>query len=258
MRYSVYSVQRYIPLALAVLIGIGLAFFAARQMLRYTETHKETVRVPVPAHDIASYMVIGSKDLIWREVVRGGEEIGAVKTPSKIVGKVALYPLYRGEQIREERLGDTKDLMERRIVSVNIDVGRCVGGSISPGDLVDVWWVDEVSTPGIDWVLAVPDAVVLDVRDSNGRSVVSAGGGVIQQAQQVVSGGAAVSGPPAIAVLAVKREDVPKMVGGAHPRSDQVILVKKFAPGGEVSQVEVASGGGEAAFEEESGEDWQS
>lgn len=241
MRFKSY--RRYLPLILAVAVGLALAVFATKQMMTYVNTHRETVRVPVPAHNIAPYTVIGSGDLTWREVVKGGEDPGAVRDPGEAVGKIALSPLYKGEQIRKERLGDAELLAGRQVVSVSVDLGRCVGGTIKPGDLADVWWVDDSSTPGLGWTLVASDAVVLDVRDSSGKSVVPAEAGLVQ----ALGADVAPAGPPAVAVLAVKEADVSRVVGGALPKSQNIVLAKKFAPGGSV----VPQSAAETAAEEE-------
>jgi pilus assembly protein CpaB len=207
-----------------------VALFSARYMMAYVSTHRETVRVPVAARDIPPYTVLTSQDVTWRDVVKGGEEPGAVRDPAEAVGKMALAALYRNEQIRKERLADPGLAAGRQVVSLNVDVTRCVGGLLRAGDLVDVWWVPDPAAPGM-WTLAAVDAVVLDLRDSTGKSVLAQEGFV----QQALSGGAPSGGPPAVAVLAVRAEDVPRVVGGASPRSQNAVLTKKFSLGGGAS-----------------------
>lgn len=211
------------PFLLAVAVGILVALFAAKQMIVYVNLHKETVLVPVPARTIPPYTVIGSGDLTWREVVKGGEEIGAVRDPSEAVGKIALVPLYKGEQIRKERLGDASLVADRQVVALNVDVARSVGGTLVPGDHVDIWWVVEGAPPGTGWQLAASDAVLLDLEDSAGRSLTA-------RKQSLLGAQGEQPSTPAVAVVAVKGEDVPKVVGGALPKSTSIVLVKKFAP----------------------------
>lgn len=228
------SLRHHLPLLVAVVIGLAVAAFSARYLMVYVNTHRETVRVPVPARDIPPYTVISSQDLTWRDIVKGGEEPGAVKAPEEAVGKLALATLYRGEQIRKERLADPSLVAGRQVVSLNVDVARCVGGSLKAGDLVDVWWVTDPNLAA-GWALAASDAVVLDVRDSTGKSVLPAGGFI----QQALGGAApsAPSNPPAVVVLAVKSGDVPRVVGGASPKSQNVVLTKKFTAGGAANAV---------------------
>ncbi|MGB9886809.1 MAG: Flp pilus assembly protein CpaB [Moorellales bacterium] len=212
------------PLLLAAAVGILVAAFAAKQMIVFVNTHRETVQVPVPARDIPPYAIISETDLEWREIVKGGEEPGAVRDPSEAIGKVALAPLYRGEQIRRERLGDAGSIVGRRVVALNVDVARSVGGMLAPGDLVDVWWVVEGLPPEAGWHLAAADAVLVDLKDSAGRSVLARERARLlqQQPEQQTA--------PAVAVVAVKAEEVSKVVGGALPRSANIVLVKKFRP----------------------------
>lgn len=228
MRVSVGGISgtlgRRWPFLLAAVVGILVALFAARQMAVYVNLHKETVQVPVPTRDIPPYSVIASTDLAWREVVKGGEEIGAVRDPSEAVGKMALVPLYRGEQIRKERLGDAASVADRQVVALNVDVTRSVGGMLAPGDLVDLWWAAEGAAPEAESRLIAVDAVLLDLKDSAGRSVLVKGKpGILGQPEQQQSA-------PAVVVLAVRTEDVSKVVGGALPKSANIVLVKKFSP----------------------------
>lgn len=219
------GLHRHIPLAIAIAVGLAFALASARYMLAYMNTHIETVQVPVSARDIPPYTVISSSDIAWRETIKGGEEPGMVRDPSEAVGKLALTTLYTNEQIRKERLADPNLVEGKQIVSINVDVARSVGGSLRAGDLVDVWWVTDPALP--NWTLAAANAVVMDIRDSAGRSVIPSGGGIVQQAL-----GAAApvqSSPPAVAVLAVRTEDVPKVVGGASPKSQNVVLAKKYS-----------------------------
>lgn len=221
------GLRRHIPLIIAAILGLTVALVSGKYMLTYVNTHKETVRVPVPAREIAPYTTIIPDDIIWREIIKGGEDPSAVHEPSEVVGKLVLTPLYRNEQIRKERLLDPKLVANKQIISLNIDVARSVGGSLRAGDLVDVWWVVDPAFP--NWSLAAVDAVVMDIRDSAGRLVSPTGGGVTQQALEAAV--PSQPSPPAVAVLAVRSEDVMKVVGGASPKSQNVVLSKKFVPG---------------------------
>ncbi|SMB96511.1 Flp pilus assembly protein RcpC/CpaB [Thermanaeromonas toyohensis ToBE] len=230
MRFSVkspkfYAFRNQVPLIVAIVVGLAVALGSARFLLGYAKTQHETVRVPVPARDIAPYTVISPGDITWRDVIKGAEEAGAVRDPREVVGRVALSPLYRGEQIRKERLADPSFVTGRQVVAVSIDVARCVGGILVAGDLVDVWWVPDPGQPE-RWVLVATDAVVLDVRDSSGRTVLPQGGLVQQAIGGVVQ--SSPSNPPAVAVLAVRTEEVQKVIGGASPKSQFVVLAKKF------------------------------
>ena len=230
LNLSLPGLRAHLPTVAAVVIGLAVALLSTKYMLGYVNTHRETVRVPVLVRDVAPYTVISAEDVGWREIVKGGEEPGAARDPSEVIGKLALSALYKDEQISKERLGDPSLVAGRQIISLNVDVTRSVGGWLRAGDLVDIWWVSDAGQPGAGWSLAATDAVVLDVRDSAGRSVIPRAVPV----QQLIAGApqAQPANPPAVAVLAVKNEDVPRVVGGASPKSQNIVLTKKFAQGG--------------------------
>lgn len=235
MNFRRSGFRRSWPTLLAVVIGLIVAFIAAYQLRQYTNTHVETVRVPVPARDIPPYTVITSGDLTWRIVVKGGEEPGAIRDPSDAVGRLALSTLYKNEQIKKERLIDAKLVKDKQIVSVNVDIARSIGGSLQAGDLVDVWWVpaDSSTEPGVGWMKIASNTIVLDVRDSSGKSVFQQGGVV----QQALAGSIGVPAtPPAVAILVVDSTEVPKIIGGASPKSQSIVLSKKFVPTEETVQ----------------------
>lgn len=224
-----FDLKSSIPLLLAVVGGLLVAFLAGRFYLQYVNTHRETVSVVVPARDIPPYTVISEADLTTTPIPVGGEDPAAARDASEVVGRLTLHPLYKGEQVRRERLVDPSVVRDRQVVSVSVDVARCVGGSLQPGSLVDVWWVNDPAVPGT-WQLVAADAVVLDLKDSSGKSVVQQQGSVIQQV--VTGGGQGPASPPAVAVLAVKTPDVPRVVGGASMKSQNIVLAKKYSEGG--------------------------
>jgi len=237
-----FNIRRNWPTLAAVVIGIAVALVAAYQLYRYTSTHKEMVRVPVPVRDIPPYTVLSSADIGWRAVVKGGEEPGAVRDPSEAVGKLTLSALYQNEQIKRERLADAKLVKDKQIISVNVDVTRSVGGSLRVGDLVDVWWIPtegSMQTPGVGWIKVAANAVVLDIRDSSGKSVLAQQEGVVQQALAGSMGAPAT--PPAVVILAIDSKDVSRVIGGASPKSQNIVLSKKFAATADQVQLQQSS-----------------
>lgn len=218
------SLRRAWPLLLSIVCGLGIAVFGAYQYQEYVQTHRETVKVIVASHNIMPYSVITPADLTEKQVVQGMEVPDAVVSADEAVGKIALTLLYGGEQIRRDKLG-TKELhQDRQIVGVNINVARAAGGWLRPGDLVDVWWVpsgSQMEAPGAGWFLAAESAIVLDIRDSSGKSL-------FDHQQNSVIPNASQSAGPAVAVLAVKEDQVQRVVGGAAPNSQNVVLTLKF------------------------------
>jgi len=221
--------RQHLPLVIAIVAGLAVALLSAKYLYVYVNTNKEMTRVPVPARNIAPYMVIEQQDVTWKEIVKGAEEQGCISDPSEAVGKISLSPLYQGEQIRRERLADASLLSGKQVVSINVDVARCVGGALKMGDLINVWWVIDPNLPS-GWQLAAVDAVVLDIRDSSGKSLLAQ-----QTPIQSLAAGVspAPSAPPAVAIIAVRAQDISRVVGGASPKSQNAVLVKKYAPGGD-------------------------
>lgn len=224
-KLSLYGLRRRWPVIVAVIIGIAAAFFATTQLQTYMNTHVETTRMPVPVRNIAPYVEITTEDIGWRNVVKGGEEPGAIKDPAEAVGKISLSTLYKNEQVKKERLADASLIKDKQIVSVNVDVARSVGGWLQAGDTVDVWWIQDGSISPGSWIKVAANAVVLDLRDSAGRSLLVKGG-VLQQSVGEVAGNTT---PPAVAVLAVSSSDVSRVIGGASPKSQNIVLSKKFS-----------------------------
>ncbi|MCL6639340.1 MAG: SAF domain-containing protein [Firmicutes bacterium] len=229
--------RQHLPLLTALVVGLAVALVSAKYLYTYVNTNKEMTRVPVPAYNIPPYTVITPQDITWKEVVKGAEEPGTISDPSEAAGKISLSTLYQGEQIRRERLADAGLLLNRQVLSINVDVTRCVGGALKMGDLVNVWWVIDPSQP-TGWQLAAADAVVLDIRDSAGRSLLAQQGPV--QSLSATFSQVQSSAPPAVVIMAVYPQDVSRIVGGASPKSQNAVLVKKYAQGREeVSDVAV-------------------
>jgi Flp pilus assembly protein CpaB len=215
------------PLIGAIAVGLIVAGFGGTQYKNYVNSNRETVRVLVPAKNIPPYTALRSGDFKWETIAKGGETPGTVTDTEQLKGKISLSTLYQGEQIKIERVGDASLAEGKQLVSANIDITRSLGGWLAPGDLVDVWWIpsdSSMDTPGAGWQKVAPNAIVLDIRDSSGKSIYQSTvqAGIMQSALN------APASPPAVAILAVRTEDVPRVVGGASPNSQNVILAKKF------------------------------
>lgn len=235
--------RKKIPLTLvaAIVIGLVVAGASSLYLFRYASSQQPTDRAPVPNRDILAYEEITLKDLEWRTIPAGGFEPGAAKTPEEIVGKIAMTTLYKGEQIRLERLtGRAEFDASQQLIAVNVDLTRSGGGNINPGDLVDVYWLEGGQVPGS---LVARDAVVISVRDAQGRLIAGQAGGsgisLLPEGQTPPL--------PAVATLAVKPAEVGLTVRGAWGDSANIVLVKKFRPLGAAS----ASGLGQQTNESE-------
>jgi len=227
LRFAKPNLRVRWPLVGAVAVGLIVAGFGGVQYKNYVNAHKETVQVIVPARNIPPYTRLQPGDFKWETIAKGGEAPGTVTDESQLKGKISLTTLYRGEQIKVERVGDASLAEGKQVIAVGIDITRCVGGWLSPGDLVDAWWIPSESSmnaPGAGWTRVAVNAVVLDLRDSSGKSIyeTSVQAGIMQSAIN------APATPPAVAILAVHTEDVPRVIGGASPISKNIVLARKF------------------------------
>lgn len=209
------------PLVAAAAVGIAVAVAATLFLLRFAAERQPTAVVPVPRRDIAPYTEIAPGDLEWRTIPANGFEPGAVRDPGQIVGRLSLAPLYRGEQIRAERLAPKGFAPDVQLVTVNVDLTRSGGGEIRPGDLVDVYWLTGDQAPA---ALVARDARVVEFLDAQGRPAGR------EPAPALLSGQVSQPALPAIVTLAVRPEEVGQLVRGAWHDSKAVVLVKKFRP----------------------------
>jgi Flp pilus assembly protein CpaB len=224
------------PIIAAVVFGLLVSAIAATRLMCYTSTHVAMENVSVMAHDVSPYTVLQVSDITIQQEVKGSRQPGTISDPSEAIGKMTTSAIFKSEQIETKRLADAKIAQGKQIVSVNIDLARSVGGWLQPGDIVDAWWIPSegnIQTPGIGWVQVATNAVVLDLKDSTGKSLFT-GGGTIQQA--LVNTVSTAAGSPAIVVLAVNAGDVGRVVGGAIPKSESIVLVKKFSQEPEQAQ----------------------
>lgn len=220
------------------IICLIVSIVGAAGYKNYLANNQEMIRVSVPARDIPPYTMIYPNDVEWKKVLKGAEEDGAVRSPNEAVGMMANCTLYQGEQIKRKRLLEPSEIRAKQVLAVNIDVNRGLGGTVQAGDMVDAWWIPPdtpIQTPGQGWLQVGHDAIVLDVRDSAGKSVM---GTVVSNSLVTVP---APASPPAIVVLAVRQTDVSNLVGAALPRIQNIVLVKKYAPDSAVSSVPVVS-----------------
>ncbi|MDI6813987.1 MAG: hypothetical protein QMD10_10655 [Desulfitobacteriaceae bacterium] len=220
-----------VPWSVILVVFVGLAVAAGSwwYLQQYIATHQKTETIVVPAYDIPAYKVIEQADLANRTILLGAREPNAVLNPGEIVGKMASTTLYKGEQIRRERLSDPVTL-DRPEVTVNIDPVRVNG--VLPGDIVDVYWVQSESIPGA--LLAV-DARVISISNAEGVPLQRPQGQLAQLGQQIQQPGQ--QGGPAMVKLSVKPEEVPQVVRGAIGKN--IVLVrKKKETGGVAPQVQ--------------------
>lgn len=232
------STDKNWPRLAAALVGLAVAAVSFFYLRAWAGSETGSVRLPVPARDLAAYEVIGPDDLAWAAFPAADGLDDAVRSPAEAVGKVPTAPLARGWPISRRVLRDREAAGAVQVVAVNVDFARTAGAR--PGDVVDVYWLRPEQanwTPGVASVLLARDAVVLGVYDRNGRP----------------ASAASQAGGAAVVTLAVRPQEVQAVVAGAAPEAKNIALVRKFAPGGEVAasapaqQAQGAAAGGAAA-----------
>jgi hypothetical protein len=184
------------------------------------------------SRNVGPYTVLQQGDVVMQEEVVGSKQPGTINSPADAVGKMSTGPLFQGDQINSNALVNPAQVNGKQIVAVNIDLARGDAGYLRPGDLCDAWWIPtegNTQTPGVGWVQVATNAVMVDIKDSNGKSLF----GGSAAAQQTLLGSSIAAGSPAVAVLAVNAGDVSRIIGGAIPKSENIVLTKKFnnAPG---------------------------
>ena len=244
-------------LNIAVLImALVFGFVAAGVGYFYMDNQiadaSQEIDIYVPAKNIPKYQQIGITDLSVRTIPAGGVEPQAVTAKSEIVGKYAGQQLYKGEQIRRERLSSVPKLKGYGYVSVNVDLAR--SGGAKPGDMVDIYKLgnDTASvTAGATRQPVATDAVVMEIWDGQGNNIYSGSqGGITETAAKAISG----AKPPAVIKLAVKPHQAGGVVDGAVPGLANIVLVvknntggAKTADGNNITKPEGKNGGGEKA-----------
>lgn len=156
--------------------------------------------VVVAARAIAPGAVIGEGDVATRQVAPGELAEGALTQLEQALGKVALYPIARGEQVLRQKLlpegaeaGDAAAALPAGRVGVAVKVApeTAAGGLLRPGDRVDVAAALPVGGEGGQdaWVACTVarDVPVLAVgsevaRPQEGGGLARGGGGTVDAA----------------------------------------------------------------------------
>ena len=206
----------------AMVMGLLVAGVSAYYLLQLAADYQEMTQIVVPKTKIPAYSLLTEDKLGIKTVPVGSADAAAAADISQVLGKVATSELFSGEQIRLERLTD-KELVDtsRNQVAVNINLTRSVGGQITPGVLVDVYWLQGEQVPGA--LLAV-NAVVLAVLDGEGNNLIGSKNRIIGEVQH--------KGLPAVVVLSVEPQYVPQLIRGSADESTGLVLVKKLKRGG--------------------------
>lgn len=143
----------------------------------------QRVGMIVAARDIAVIRPLTAEDLEVRSVPPDALPQGAISSIDDAVGRVPAAPLWRGQALVGQALGDDAAVFHtgltlrpgERAVAIPVVAVNAVGGAIAPGARVDVLAVPVVgrAPAGRTVELLAAEALVLDVRSESGGPYLS-------------------------------------------------------------------------------------
>jgi len=218
---------------IAIIIGLVTCVSSVYFLFQYAATYQQLTDIVVPKRDISAYEQLTEENLGIKQIPVGSVDNKVAVEASQILGKTTTVPLFAGEQIRLERLVDKQIIdINKHQVAVNVNLTRSVAGSLKPGNLVDVYWVEDnnYSSGPI-----AQNCIVMKVTDGQGLSTTEP----IQTSS--IAGTQSTVSLPAVVLLAVNPTEVPKVVKGSADKSVEIVLVKKLKEGGTVNVSPVQS-----------------
>ncbi|NPV89596.1 MAG: hypothetical protein HPY50_02315 [Firmicutes bacterium] len=215
--------------SLAVIIALIVGVYGWLSINKRVAEASKTVSIPVLARNIDPYSKINREDLTTINVSASIVDANTAANAEELVNKVTIAPIYKDKPI-DKRLLVTQDSSAGNyyVVGVNVDPTRSAG--VQPGDLVNVYWIQQSNTQNgqqLNNVLMAAGVRVLKVCDDKGQPIdtkPSAGNTGVQGAMSSVV--ATTAKPPSIVYLAVKPEEASRVVGGASPKNVNLALVK--------------------------------
>lgn len=167
-------------------LTIGLILAAGGTL--YLANVRRTIDAYVAATDLPAYHQIEERDL-RRTAVSTGEVPGdPVLDKDAVIGRYTLAPERQDQPLRRSSLGPTLAIgaLDRLgIVALDRDAETSVGGTVRPGDRVDVLLSSTAPGPAAGRVLS--NVLVLDVRDTPAAVVLAVS--VAQEQQLSVARG---------------------------------------------------------------------
>lgn len=128
-----------------------------------------TEKVLVMAKTVGPYQTIQEGDLGYADVPEGAIPEGVITDPKAVIGKTARDTLFSGDPIRPERIYQDSFIKPgEKLIAVSTDLVRSVGGSVVPGDRVDVVWVSSASVPAQTIARSVR---IVDLRSADGKAI---------------------------------------------------------------------------------------
>lgn len=210
-----------------IIFSFIVAGVCAWQLKTYLETKRPTEELLVAKHDIMPYTIITGNDLEYVTKPLGSRTEGAVNSPQEVVGKMAVVPLFRGEEIFPQKLIEIPLALteDDRAIAIPVDVIRSVGLAVTPGSKVDLFRVRAVvgEREEVEYIaeLLAENAVILDLLVQNksyysGEKPEGEGQQRSQHKDEM----------PNVAIIKIKADQVPEILKTIE-REGFVYLVKR-------------------------------
>ncbi len=155
-----------IGVALGIITVIMVRFYIQQrehELTRELRRGQEPTPVLIAQENIATSTVIRDEMVALENRPSYSIQPHALVDPADAVGKVALVPLYKGEQVSDSKLArhgavhalSVKTPPGKRAVTIGVDILSGVGGLVKPGDHVDILGVFAVPGGGDKSVLTM-------------------------------------------------------------------------------------------------------
>jgi Flp pilus assembly protein CpaB len=148
------------------LLLFAAAFLAAQRVLERAET---TVAVWVAAHDLGAGTVVGDDDVVVANAKLPADLLGRYTTAStSLDGVIVNHSVRAGELIPASALGGADPLTPGRSMTIPVTPEHANGGSLRPGDRIDVFATFNPGDVRARTSLLVGDVTVIDVVTAGG------------------------------------------------------------------------------------------
>lgn len=211
------SIRKKWPLIFAIVVSIGISFWAFTNLRPDVYEKEAFSQSLVASREIKPFTEITASDLGTKRVLKNTLPKEALQNLDEIIGKVSNTVIKSGTPIYAKQLDSLEEHKNKEFISLPIDLPRSVGGTIHPGDIVDVYWIDSLQNQM--WRKVGSDLLVVDILDSSGNTVKVVADSVGIETKTVA---------PTMVVLAVDKEYINSLIGGAAAENKQIVLVKKL------------------------------
>ena len=158
------------------LIAVALVAGAAAGVIYYAGAHR--TGVVVAARDLDATHALAPEDLAVVELPPDAVPYGALADPSRAIGLVPRAPMWRGQTLISDALGEEAVAFHTglrlpigiRAVALPVGAAQALGGALVPGAVVDVVAIPLAgrAPAGRATELLARDVLVLDVRTDTG------------------------------------------------------------------------------------------